>query len=62
MNTYARELEVRQRIQERLHEAEGERLARLASGRRRPDTERRTWRGRFAMAIVRRLTGAAGAA
>jgi hypothetical protein len=60
MNTYARELEVRQRMRDRLHEADQERLASMA-GRQR-EARPRTHPGRFALALVRRLTGATGAA
>jgi chromosome segregation and condensation protein ScpB len=55
MIDFERQLVVRQRMQERLQEAENERMARMA--RRKPvgRPEVRPMRGRIAIAIVRRL-------
>ena len=59
-----RQLIVRQRMQERLQEAENERLAGMARMARRKQDGRpdaRPWRARIALAIVRRLARAAQA-
>jgi hypothetical protein len=59
MASYDTEIIVRQRINERLHEAAQERLARTADrAARRP---RPSWGSRLADAIARRVTGAAAA-
>ena len=61
MIDFERQLIVRQRMQERLQEAEHERMARLA--RRKPvgRPDARPWRARLAVAIVRRLARVAEA-
>ena len=59
MASYDTEIIVRQRIDERLHEAAQERLARSAKRNARPP--RPSWGSRLAGAIARRVTGAAAA-
>jgi len=58
MTNYGMELLVRERIRERMQEAERERLVRaVAPGSRRG----RPWRARVALAVARRLTRVAEA-
>ena len=64
MNDVERQLIVRQRMQERLQEADNERMARMARTAREkrvggPDA--RPWQRRIAIAIVRRLSRVAQA-
>jgi hypothetical protein len=66
MIDFERQVIVRQRIQERLHEAENERIAGMARMARRKQvgrTSARSWRARIAIAIavVRRLARVAQA-
>ena len=60
MISYTTELDVKQRINERLREAEQERLAKLAT--ELPAEDRPSWRTKVSLAVARRFARAGGAA